>query len=285
MAAMAGAAISVGVPLLMQMLQGTPKSQQTQNFAPMIGTENARQQSLLDLIAKTPPQFNPISVNDLNKLIEQQSMLSAYKSKLADRELNPEVATMRDLENKDLLSSYQGALHGDLPVGVQNALVRAGLGSAIGNGSRISPTSLGKGTAERVFGMGTTDYLDKLRSLISQKASSTPMPVTTLDPSSAGQIHIGNIKDRDTLNNQFQQQLLQATGQANNNMSNLTNSLAEASAREANANLAAKTAKQGQDSGIFSGIGGALGKMDWGKILTSQTSTGGGGGFGMGFGG
>jgi len=262
---------AAALPVIMDMMKKTPQSNQVQNLAPMIGTENARQQSLLDLIAKTPPQFTPVSVNDLNRLTEQQALLGAYGSKAADRELNPEVALMRDLENKDLLSSYQGALSGELPVGVQNALVRAGLGAAIRGGSRISPTSLGKGSAERVMGMGTTDYLDKLRSLIMTKTANTAMPTTSVDPASAGQIQIGNIKDRDTLNNQFQQQLLQATGQANNNMSTLAQSLAESGVREAGANLESKTARQGQTSGVMSGLSGALGKIDWSDILNKQT--------------
>ncbi len=256
------AAALAALPVIASIFQKPNTTNFAQQLAPMIGGESAQQQALLDLIAKTPPEFTPIDINQLNDLVQQQAMLSAYRSKIAERELDPALAQLRERESADLLSDYEGARSGNLPQGVQNALVRAGLGAAIRGGGAISPTSIGKGSSERVFGMGATNYLDKLRSLVMQKTASTPQPMVAIDPGDAANISVSNIKDRDSLTNQFHQQLLNATGQAHGNLSNYGRSLAEGAVREGMSNTAIKNAKQKEFLGTLSGlssIGGIMG--------------------------
>lgn len=249
---------AAALPTILQMFQKPNTTNFASQMAPMIGSENQSQQSLLDLIAKSPPTFNPISISDLNNLVGEQSMLNALKSKGMEMQTNPALAAMRESSDNELNNSFNNAQNGELPVGVQNALVRAGLGQAIGGGGRISPTSVGKGSMERVFGMGSTDYLDKLRNLVMQKTMGTPRPQAAVDPSSAANIFTSNIKDRDALNNQFQQQLLQATGQANQNESNFGNALASSAVNEGMNNAGIKNAKQGQFTSSLGSMFGGL---------------------------
>lgn len=263
---MAGAAVAM-LPALLSMLQKPNTTNFSSQVAPMIGAESSFQQSLLDMMAKATPQFTPLDVNGLNKIVNDQSLLSALQSKMAERQLDPALAQMRETENQDLLGDYENAKSGNLPVGVQNALVRAGLGAAANAGSTISPTSIGKGSAERVFGQGSTEYLDKLRNLVMNKTSSTARPQVSLDPGAAADITASNVRDRDNLNNQFQQQLLQATGQAHTNLSNFGQSLVQGGIREGLGNTAAKNAKQAQFiSSLSGGAGSAIGGMGTGAL-------------------
>ena len=256
-------------PALLSGLQKPAQTNYVSQLIPMIGAQNASQQALLDMLAKTPPQFTPIDINELNELMRQQALISGFASKAAEQQLDPETALLRDLESKDLVESYQGALRGDLPVGVQNALVRAGLGQAIEGGNSISPTSLGKGSAEKAFGLGSLEYLDKLRNIVSRKTASTPKPMAAVDPASAGEISVANTQNRDAVTNDFHNNLMNATFTANQNLSNLGTSLASGAIQESASNAGARNASRGNLLGSLTSLGGAFIKAyPWQKTNT-----------------
>lgn len=217
-------------------------------------SEAARGNNLLDTIARTPPTHMNVDLPGLDKLVEQYGYLNEYKKRAAEKELNPEVAAMRELQNKDFLSTYKNATEGELPSGVQRALTRAGLGAALQGGSNIGEGTLGTGTATRVYGAGNVDYLNSIRDLISRYLSTKEEPNVAIDPSTAAQLRIGENETNLNLDNAAKQQLLQATLDEGRNQGGIAGNTMQSAIAEAQSANAAKNASKGQMLGLFSSL-------------------------------
>lgn len=233
-------------------------SSSVQNLSPMIGTESRRGQDMLDLMQRTPPEKVHLNLNDYDKLINQFALINEYKSKAAEQETNPELAAARQLNDQDLLKTYQGTINGDLPVSVQNALASAGLENQIGTGTRIAPGSKGKATLTELYGRGTNDYVNSIRGMMSQYLASRPRQNAGLDPSSAANMRLGNVQDNANVENAFRQQLMSATMGANQNRSNLAASFGNAAAAQGAGNAAAKNSSAGATLGAVAGTAAAV---------------------------
>lgn len=227
------------------------------SLASLIASETGRQQSLLDMIAKNPPTYLNFNLNDLNDLVEEQSLLNAYKSKAAERELSPEVAATRDATDREIADTFQKAMAGELPEGVQNALIKAGLQSSLAVGGRRGNNTLGSGSAERVFGLNANDYLNDVRNRTLQWLQTKEKPVVGIDPSSAANLRIGEKESNVNAENLFKQNLVNSTLASDANRSNLATSSLMAAIQEAQSNNASKNYARNQALGIGTNLLGS----------------------------
>lgn len=238
-------------------MNGSSSTNATGPMAGMMPLQSQSDQSLLDTIQHFRPDKDHIDLNQLNETANKQGLLNEYQSRNAEMELDPKIARLRQLQQDDILNSYEGATKGELPVGMQNALVKAGLGAALANGTGTAAGTVGNHSAEQVFGSGLVNYLNQLRGLSGDLIANNPRPVVGLDPGSALSIRLQNNKDNQNLENAYRQQLIQGTAQAHSNLSNLASSLQQASAQEASSNAASKAAAGGRTASTVVGLVGA----------------------------
>lgn len=223
----------------------------------MLATEGARQQDMLDLMQRTTPEKVHLNLNDYDKLINTYALLNSYQSKAAERETDPEQAAARDLMAKDFLSTYDNALKGNMPKGVQNALMTAGLEDQAATGTKLAPGSRGVATVQNFYGRGANDYINQVRGMLSDYLTRNPQRSAGLDPGSAAQMRLQETTDNANLENQFRQQNLGATVAANNNMSTLRGNIAQAMAAQSAASGANRSAGMGSMIGALTSLAGA----------------------------
>jgi hypothetical protein len=153
------------------------QSNSVSNYSPLMGMQGQSDQSLLDMMQKYGPDKETVNLNDLNKEANQFGLLNEYQSRAAENELDPNISRLRNDQQNDILSSYEGATKGELPPEIQNALTKAGLGAALSTGGGVGAGTVGNKSAERVFGSGYLDYLNSMRGMANGLVQQNPRPV------------------------------------------------------------------------------------------------------------
>lgn len=238
-------------------MNGASSNTVGQSAGTSIGAASRANANNIALAANATPEWDKTNIGGLDDLIGQYAALNGYKSKALEEKMDPRLAGLRDDQEQDLVDTYDKARHGDLPVGVQNALMRSGLASAISTGTGVGKNSVGAGTATRVFGSGSNDYLNQVRSMVNGYIAQNPMKAAGIDPSTAASVKLGMDRNNMNLANTYKQQILQTALTGNDNLTNLTNGWLQSAAQENASNAASKQAAGGQTMGMIGTLAGA----------------------------
>lgn len=224
----------------------------------MLGAENTRQQSLLDMVAKTAPERVNIDYNRLNTLGKDYGYLNAMQSKALERQVDPNNAAIREGLAADMAKTQHDAATGNLPVELKNQMLRAGLTEGLGTTGNVKQGSQGLSNLGNIYGTKFLDYQNMVRQMAGQYLQANPLAAAGLDPSSAMNLFQTNQQDNANLTNSWRQQLLQAQGNSNATMSNMGGQLFSGAVNEGNSNTQAKNADAGQKIAAGAAIAGTV---------------------------
>lgn len=225
----------------------------------MIEQQSGREQQLLNEVAGMPPSIPNVSTAHLDKLVTAQALLNAYKSRAAQGELRPDILAGEKLGDAAVLSDAQNAQAGRLPIGVQNALAKAGLATAIASGSVPTAGSKGMAGAAEVFGSGSQNYIQRMIDRLTGHVEANPAPAIGLSPESAGNITAAKPFIASNIQNQARSELLGNTLQSAGNLQNLIQSLTTLGLQKE------ESRKQRNNQIVSSGLGaaGSAGAFCW----------------------
>lgn len=245
---------------------GAKQSSATKSLMPMISTAGARQQDLLDLMQRTPPQKNRTDILGLSDMMRKLELLKEYQSRASERELSPELAQARLDAEKVAAGDFEAAARGELPPSQQAAMMKESLMSQMATGAPVGGgLDFGGASAASIYGRKANEYLQGAKNFFQQYLANKAAPQGGIDPTSAANIKLTEAAKNQDLENAFRQQLLQATMGAEGNMQNMAMGLGEMGARE---DIANRDSGGGWGSllglagtvagGAFGGPGGAL---------------------------
>lgn len=222
-----------------------------------MGAASAANSANIGLAAGATPVWDTTNIGGLDDLISQYAELNAVKSKNLEGKLDPTLAGLRDSQEKDISDTYERAKEGNLPVGVQNALLRAGLMKGIHTGTGVNTGTPGNNAVNRVFGSGANDYLNQIRGMVNGYILQNPRQSAGIDPATAASVKLGMDRNNTNLANTYKQQLFSTEAQGNNNLADLTNGWLQSAAQEHASNAASKSAAGGQTLATIGTLAGA----------------------------
>jgi hypothetical protein len=133
--------------------------------------------NLTDAAIALPPELRIADTDALQKAVARESLVNELKSRELDRQLNPEVATMREKLPREVLSELEGGPSTEL----SNLWVRQGLEDAIATGTRLGSGFARSSLADRTRRDFIADR-DRIQTKAASIMAGTPRPVAGLDP-------------------------------------------------------------------------------------------------------
>lgn len=172
------------------------------------GQTAAETQSLNNFATYARPEFVMPQTEDIRTMGKSLTPVSEYDNRAFEREFNPGAEEARLLEDKTIGDIARATAAGDIPTAESNAMKRGVLRDLATSGVKLGRGfNAGGNIAASIYGDRSSDYLSRMRALISNYLASKPRQAVNISPQDLISLDLSRKAGNVSAGNAFRQQL------------------------------------------------------------------------------
>lgn len=206
------------------------------------------------------PEFVEPQTEDVRTMMKTLTPLSEYENRGFEREFNPGVESARLAEDKMIADLSASTARGELPTAESNAIKRGVARDLVSSGVKLGKGfTTGGNIAASIYGDRSNQYINHMRTLISNYLANKPRQQVTIAPQELVSLDLARRSGNISRNDAFKQQLGGMSMQATSNIGTRGLSGLQAAIQEAAQNRAANMNMFGQVTGATLAAGATVG--------------------------